>query len=94
MSVNRKEKRNEILQKLLRILWAENVDKALAYMQNLSKSVLRPNNRIAQLLRYIEKHREHIPPYALRAKLGLRIPAIASKKQTTSSSLKGRSIMV
>ncbi len=33
---------------------------------------LRPNNRIDELLRYIEKHREHIPPYALRAELGLR----------------------
>ncbi len=72
MSVKGKEKRNEILQKLLRILWAGNVDEALAYMQKLSKSVLRPNNRIDELLRYIEKHREHIPAYALRAELGLR----------------------
>jgi len=72
MSVKGKENRNEILQKLLRILWAGNVDEAHAFLENLSESVLRPNNRIDELLRYIEKHREHIPPYALRAKLGLR----------------------
>lgn len=72
MSAKGKQKRNEILQKLLRILWAGNVDEAMAYLQNLSKSVLRPNNRIDDLLRYIEKHREHIPPYALRSELGLR----------------------
>ncbi len=72
MSAKGKQKRNEILQKLLRILWAGNVDEAMTYLQNLSKSVLRPNNRIDDLLRYIEKHREHIPPYALRSELGLR----------------------
>jgi len=72
MSVKGKEKRNDILQKLLRILWAGSVDEAIVCLQNLSKNVLRPNNRIDDLLRYIEKHREHIPPYALRAELGLR----------------------
>ncbi len=73
MSVKGKEKRNEILQKLLRILWAGNVNEAIAYLQSLNKSVLRPQNRMDELLRYIEKHREHIPPYALRSELGLKI---------------------
>ncbi len=72
MSVKGKEKRNDILQKLLRILWAGNVDEAIVYLQNLSESILRPNNRIDDLLRYIVKHREHIPSYALRSELGLR----------------------
>ena len=72
MSVKGKEKRNEILQKLLRILWVGNVDEALAYLRNLDETVLRPKNRIDDLCQYIEKHREHIPPYALRAELGLR----------------------
>ena len=72
MSAKGKEKRNEILQKLLRILWVGNVDEALAYLRNLDETVLRPKNRIDDLCQYIEKHREHIPPYALRAELGLR----------------------
>ena len=72
MSVKGKEKRNDILQKLLRILWAGNVDAAIAYLHNLGAEVLRPKNRREDLCQYIEKHREHIPPYALRAKLGLR----------------------
>lgn len=72
MSVKGKEKRNEILQKLLRILWVGNVDEALAYLRDLDETVLRPKNRIDDLCQYIEKHREHIPPYALRAELGLR----------------------
>ena len=72
MSVKGREKRNAVLQKLLRILWVGNVDEAIAYLQNLDESTLRPINRIDDLRQYIEKHREHIPPYALRAELGLR----------------------
>ena len=72
MSVKGKEKRNEILQKLLRILWVGNVDEAIAYLHDLGTDVLRSKNRVEDLCQYIEKHREHIPPYALRAKLGLR----------------------
>ena len=72
MSVKGKEKRNVILQKLLRILWVGNVDEALAYLQNLDGTMLRPTNRIEDLCQYIEKHRNHIPTYALRAELGLR----------------------
>ena len=72
MSVRGKDKRNDILQKLLRILWAGNVDESIAYLRNLSTDILRQKNRIEDLCQYIEKHREHIPPYALRAKLGLR----------------------
>ena len=72
MSVKGKEKRNVILQKLLRILWVGNVDEALAYLENLDVTMLRPTNRIDDLCQYIEKHRNHIPTYALRAELGLR----------------------
>ena len=72
MSVKGKEQRNVVLKKLLRILWAGNVDEALAYLQSFDAAILRPANRIDDLYRYIEKHRDHIPPYALRAELGLR----------------------
>lgn len=72
MSVKGKEQRNAILQKLLRILWVGNADEALVYLQNLEEDKLRPNNRIEDLCKYIQKHREHIPPYALRAELGLK----------------------
>ena len=69
MSVKGKEKRNVLLKKLLRILWVGNVNEALAYLQNLGEAILRPTNRIDDLCQYIEKHRNHIPPYALRLEL-------------------------
>ena len=72
MSVKGKEKRNQVLQKLLRILWAGNVDEAIICLRNLNEDILRPKNKIDDLCQYIEKHRGHIPPYALRAELGLR----------------------
>ena len=68
-----KEQRNAILQKLLRILWAGNVTQASAYLRELDKAVLRPVNRIADLCGYFDKHYQHIPCYALRQRLGLRI---------------------
>lgn len=67
-----KEKRNTVLQKLLRILWAGNVTEAIQYLTGLNTNQLRPVNRIADLCAYFEKHRSHIPRYALRHHLGLR----------------------
>ena len=72
MSFKSKEEKKRTLQKLLRILWAGNVTEAILYLQNLNPGVLRPNHRVTDLTGYLEKHREHIPSYALRAELGLR----------------------
>ena len=62
-----KEKRNEILQKLLRILWAGNVEEAIHYLNTLPDSSLRPQNKIQDLCAYFEKNRVCIPCYALRS---------------------------
>jgi len=67
-----KEKRNAILQKVLRILWVGNVSGAAQYLSGLDPEQLRPMNRIADLCAYFEKHRSHIPCYALRHQFGLR----------------------
>ena len=67
-----KEKRNEILQKLLRILWTGNVDEAVHYLSTLPDSSLRPQNRIQDLCVYFEKNRVCIPCYALRSAFHLK----------------------
>lgn len=67
-----KEQRNRILQKLLRILWAGNVTEAVLYLKRMDSCLLRTKNRISDLCGYFEKHRDHIPSYALRAHLDLR----------------------
>lgn len=73
MSVKGREQRNEILQKLLRILWVGNTNQAITYLKGLSEKQVRSVNRIGDLCGYFEKHRSHIPCYALRKELGLRI---------------------
>ena len=72
MSFKSKEEKKRTLQKLLRILWAGNVTEAILYLQNRNPNLLRQNHRVCDLIGYLEKHREHIPCYALRAELGLR----------------------
>ena len=72
MSFKSKEEKKRTLQKLLRILRAGNVTKAILYLRNLNPGVLRSNHRVCDLTGYLEKRREHIPCYALRAELGLR----------------------
>ena len=72
MSFKRKEEKNQVLQKLLRILWAGNVSEAIDYLRNLDQNLLRVKNRISDLTGYLDKHRKHIPCYALRAELGLK----------------------
>ena len=71
MSFKSKEDKKRTLQKLLRVLWVGNVTEAIVYLRNLNPGLLRPNHRVCDLIGYLEKHREHIPSYALRAKLGL-----------------------
>ncbi len=44
MSAKGKEKRNEILQKLLRILWTGNVDEAISYLRNLDDTTTNTAN--------------------------------------------------
>ena len=73
MSIKGKEHRNQVLQKLLRILWAGNTDQAISYLKGLGANELRSVNRIDDLCGYFEKHSAHIPCYALRKELGLHV---------------------
>ena len=68
-----KEKRNIILQKLLRILWVGNVNESIEYLKNLSDKELRTPNRIGDLCAYLEKNRAFIPCYSLRQYFNLKI---------------------
>ena len=72
MSFRRKGDKESVLRKLLRILWAGNVTEGVLYLRNLNPGLFRAKHRVHDLTGYLEKHREHIPCYALRAELGLR----------------------
>lgn len=72
MAVRGKEKRNTILEKLLRLLWVGNVSGAESYLASLDAGDIKNRKWLEELLGYFKKKGRAITCYALRAKLGLR----------------------
>lgn len=72
MSIKGKENRNEVLEKLLRILWAGDVEAAIEYLRNLSSAKIKSDKWLEEQIGYLERKKEMIKCYAVRAKLGLR----------------------
>ena len=74
------EIRNDVLKQVLALLWLGNVDSSIQYLRNLDKSKVRNGERIEKLIGYFNRNRDHIPCYALRKKLGLRISSNQGEK--------------
>jgi len=72
MSIKGKESRNEVLEKLLRILWIGDVDGAIKYMRNLPSTKIKNEKWLEEQIGYLERKKEMIKCYAVRAKLELR----------------------
>lgn len=72
MAIRGKDKRNAILEKLLRYLWVGDVKNASAFLLSLDPSDIKNRKWLEDLLGYYEKKGDAITCYALRAKLGLR----------------------
>ncbi len=72
MSIKGKESRNEVLEKLLRILWAGDVDGAVKYLRNFPSAKIKNEKWLEEQTGYLERKKEMIKCYAVRAKLGLR----------------------
>lgn len=72
MAVRGKEKRNAVLEKLLRHLWVGDVDGAAAYLRSLTQSYIKNQKCLEEVNAYLERKRAGITCYAVRKKLGLR----------------------
>jgi hypothetical protein len=72
--------RNDVLKQLLSLLWLGKVDAAIEYLKHLDASKVRNAKEIEKLIAYFERNRSHIPCYALRKKLGLRISSNQGEK--------------
>lgn len=72
MAIRGKDRRNAILEKVLRYLWAGDVASASEYLSSLDSADIRNRKWLDDLLGYFEKKGDAITCYALRAKLGLR----------------------
>ena len=72
MSIKGNEKRDTVLEAVLRFLWVGDVDGAENYLSSLEMGWVKNEKILNQLIDYFERKRDNIACYALRAKLGLR----------------------
>lgn len=72
MAIRGKDRRNAILEKVLRYLWVGDVPSAAKYLSSLESADIKNKKWLDGLLGYFEKKGDAITCYALRAKLGLR----------------------
>lgn len=72
MAIRGKDRRNAILEKVLRYLWVGDVTSAAEYLSSLDSADIKNRKWLDDLLGYFGKKSDAITCYALRAKLGLR----------------------
>jgi hypothetical protein len=72
MAMKGRHIRNDVLARLMYLLWYGMVDKAIEYLSNLSEGSIKDKSALARLINYIERNRSYIPCYGVRKKLGLR----------------------
>lgn len=80
MAMNGREVRNEALKNILIFLWLGKVDAAIGYLRGLGSNKIKSKDDIEKLIAYLERNWSHIPCYALRKRLGLRISSNRGEK--------------
>ncbi len=81
LSIKGKKTKQEILRRLLRLLWRGKVNDAIAYLKSIDESEFKQGKSLDRLVNYLERNRECIPCYALRKKLGLRNSSNKGEKE-------------
>ena len=71
MALQGRKIRNEVLAELLPLLWQGRVTSAIQYLLALPSEQVKQAAERAQLTDYLERHRPHMPCYAVRQQLGL-----------------------
>ena len=80
MAMKGREIRNEVLQKMLQLLWLGKVTHAVEYLRSLDGTKIKNKEHIEKLIAYFDRNWSNIPCYALRKKLGLRISSNRGEK--------------
>jgi len=69
---NNRVYRNEMLQKIMPLLWRGDVDGAVVMLKSIDMNMVKNSGLLSYLTGYLERVRANIPNYMLRAALGLR----------------------
>lgn len=64
--------RNDVLERLLPLLWHGLTDKAIALLEELDSRYIRNQSVVEKLVRYLYRNKPYIPCYAIRKQVGLR----------------------
>lgn len=83
MAIRGKDRRNAILEKVLRYLWAGDVAGVSGCLSSLDPAHIKNRKWLDGLIGYFDKKGDAITCYALRSKLGLRNSSNPVKRQTT-----------
>lgn len=75
-----REIRNEVLQKVLQLLWVGKVESAIVYLKKLDINKIKNKEQIEKLINYFDRNYSCISCYALRKKLGLRVSSNRGEK--------------
>ena len=72
LALKGRELRNQLLDKLLPLLWHGLVEKACLLLENIPKEHIKNSHAVDKLLAYLRRNIPYIPCYAVRKELGLR----------------------
>ena len=64
--------RNDVLERLLPLLWHGLTDKAIALLEEMDPSQIKNQSVVEKLVQYLHRNKPYIPCYAIRKQLGLR----------------------
>jgi hypothetical protein len=72
MAFKNRRIRNQVLEKLMPLLWHGLVDEAVELLKSMRGEFVRNHEAMEKMLAYLERNRDLIPCYAIRKDLGLR----------------------
>jgi len=72
MAIRGRGERNKVLEKLLRFLWVGDVNRAISYLNTPEPSIIKNRKWLEDQCNYLERKKDNLACYAVRAKLGLR----------------------
>jgi len=72
--------RNEVLEKLMPMLWHGLTEKAINFLNETDTSLIKNQTRMAELISYLERNKPYIPCYEIRKKLGLKNSSAIGEK--------------
>lgn len=73
MAINGKKVKDHVLRELIAWLWLGKTERAVTLLGALSPEQIKNQKELDHLIGYLDRHRDCLPCYALRRKLGLRI---------------------